>query len=255
MTAVLQIPGPGPWFDGHFPGRPILPGVATLALIAAALDRGPVRAIGHARFRSTIAPGERLPLEARALDDHRWRVALRREGASVVTAELAFGEPEPGAAAAPVKRDPCPAPPLDVLLPHRPPMRFVTAVLDLHDDGADCAACVPADCALARGGAAPALAVLEAAAQTAAAWEALRRSRAGDASGPRQGYLVAVRDVQLHRVEVPAGAAFAVSVRLDAAAIPLTHYRAEASLDGRVVMRGLIATVLGRSDQQREPSR
>lgn len=244
MTALLEVPGPGPWFDGHFPGRPILPGVAALALIAAALDRGPVRAIAHARFRSTIAPAERLALEARPLDDEYWRVALRRDAATVMGADLAFGSPAPGPASTLMLREASAAPTADALLPHCPPMRFVTAVLAMRDDGADCAASVPAACGIVQDGAVHALATLEAAAQTAAAWEALRRSRSGDKSGPRQGYLVALRDVQFHRSAIPADVPFAVSVHLDAVAMPLTHYRAEAAIDGRTVMRGLIATVL-----------
>jgi hypothetical protein len=68
-------------------------------------------------------------------------------------------------------------PPLDELLPHRPPMRFITSILQEAEDGLTCAARIPGTCALVSGGSAPAVASIEAAAQAAAAWEALRRWR------------------------------------------------------------------------------
>jgi 3-hydroxymyristoyl/3-hydroxydecanoyl-(acyl carrier protein) dehydratase len=39
LKATIAIPASGPWFEGHFPGRPILPGVAELALAIATLGR------------------------------------------------------------------------------------------------------------------------------------------------------------------------------------------------------------------------
>lgn len=244
MNRVLHIPGPGRYFEGHFPGRPILPGIAILALVARALDAGPVRGIAHARFRSPITPGEVLALDARPEAGEAMRVALRRDAALVMNAVLDFSAPQAAPRASCIAGLARRAPSLEALLPHRPPMRFVTAVLAQREDGADCLACVPAGCALVEAGEAPALAVLEAAAQTAAVWEALRREALGGAPGPQPGYLVALRDVTLYRERIPADAVFTASVRLEAVAMPLTHYRADVSLDGDTVLSGLIATVL-----------
>lgn len=213
-------------------------------MVADALGRGTVCGIDHARFRATIAPGARLSLDARPAGEGRARVALAREGAPVLDAVLVFGPPSAGGrTGATPDTPPLDAPPLDTLLPHRPPMRFVAAVHAMHEDGADCAASIPRDCALVRDGRAPALAVIEAAAQAAAVWEALRRRDGADA-GAREGYLVALRDLVLHRADVPAGAPLAATVRLAALALPLTQYRAEVTLDGELVMRGTLGTVL-----------
>ncbi len=36
LEAAVDLPADSPWFDGHFPGRPVLPGVAWLVLAAQA---------------------------------------------------------------------------------------------------------------------------------------------------------------------------------------------------------------------------
>ncbi len=69
LKATIDIPADGPWFEGHFPGNPILPGVAELALAIAALRQEtgkplPLRRIGFARLRHLVLPGDRLELTA-----------------------------------------------------------------------------------------------------------------------------------------------------------------------------------------------
>jgi predicted hotdog family 3-hydroxylacyl-ACP dehydratase len=123
-------------------------------------------------------------------------------------------------------------------------MRFVDAVFAERGDGADCSARIPSACAVVRDGVAPAFAALEACAQTAALWEALRRSREAGRASPRVGYLVGLRDVTLHRASIAADASFRTSVRLEAAALPLTHYRAEAADADGLLLSGTFATVL-----------
>jgi predicted hotdog family 3-hydroxylacyl-ACP dehydratase len=136
------------------------------------------------------------------------------------------------------------APPLDRLLPHRPPMRFVTAIERELSDGLQCTARISSECGLAPAGRAPTLLGLEAAAQAAAAWEALRRSREPGGASARIGYVVAIRDAVLFTSSIPADESFNAAVRLEAAALPLTHYAVEVALRGEVVARGKIATVL-----------
>lgn len=252
MNATIAVPPDGPYFAGHFPGRPILPGVALLALIVAALahagDRpATVRAIPFARLRQLVAPGEVLELAARDTETKGTRVDVKRAGAVVANGELVLGPPEEvpgGLRLVPGSRPPDPMPPIDALLPHRPPMRFVTAIVDETPDGLTCTARVPSACALVAGGAAPALTAIECAAQTAALWEATRRWRAGGAAAARIGYLVALREMVFFAERVPAEQALMASVRLQTAAPPLTHYAVEVVVGAAPILRGTIATFL-----------
>ena len=88
---------------------------------------------------------------------------------------------------------------------------------------------------------------LECAAQTAAVWEALRRSRDAGASGlasPKTGYLVSIRDVVLYRHTIPADADLIATVRLTALAPPLANYGVDVSVEGACALRGTIGTYL-----------
>jgi 3-hydroxyacyl-[acyl-carrier-protein] dehydratase len=258
MNATIDVPSAGAWFEGHFPGRPILPGVAELALVVEALAREagrpvPLQGIAFARLRQLVLPGDRLELIARELiaresEVARLRIDLKRDDVLVANGELILGQPRAsgGGTTIPVASpmQDTSFPQLDDLLPHRPPMRFLTAILQETANGLTCAARIPARCAMVSGGNAPPVAAIEAAAQAAAAWEALRRWRDAGHAAPRIGYLVALREMIFFTDRVPADRDLQVSVSLEAAAPPLTHYRVEVTLEGMPVTRGTIATFL-----------
>jgi predicted hotdog family 3-hydroxylacyl-ACP dehydratase len=251
MNATILVPSGGGYFEGHFPGRPILPGVVELVLVLEALARDtgqPVslQGIGFVRLRQLVLPGDRLELSARGLDSGLMRIDLKRDDVVVANGELILGNPDRGSAA--FLRNPAQSmtglPPIDALLPHRQPMRFVHSIVDDGESGLTCAGRIPSQCALVRDGSAPALAALELAAQTAATWEALRRWREGGVAAPRVGYLVAIRDVTFFAARIPAEQTLLADVRLEAAAPPLTHYQVEVALNGALVLQGTIATFL-----------
>ena len=66
IEAEARIPDDSPWFSGHFPGNPMLPGVAILALVAeivsthakpADCDHFVVEGFRHVRFTEIGLPG------------------------------------------------------------------------------------------------------------------------------------------------------------------------------------------------------
>ena len=65
-TLQLQVPHDHPAYAGHFPGRPILPGVVLLDLCARALQAAhgsTVTGVAQAKFLSPLTPGEALWLD------------------------------------------------------------------------------------------------------------------------------------------------------------------------------------------------
>jgi len=249
VNATLAIPADGPLFAGHFPGRPILPGISELALIARALapeGGAPVAAIPFVRFRELVQPADVLDVESSPRDAGGVRFDARRAGALVANGALVFGVPAPPheGELAVAAREARGVPPLEELIPHRPPMLFVERVLGEADDGATCRGRVPHACALVAGGVTPTFVALELAAQTAAVWEAWRRSRASAAAAVRMGYLVSLKDVVLHRSTIPADAELFASIRLVAAATPLTTYAVEIVVEGGLALSGTIGTYL-----------
>lgn len=248
MTAPILVPDD--YCAGHFPGRPILPAVALVALVVAELAREvgrppALRAIPFLRLRQLIAPGDRLTLASRSSGGERVRVEARRDGQVVANGELVLGPPAaPAGTVAHPSGGAGQGVSVEALLPQRPPMRFVTSIVDETPDGLVCTARIPTACALVVEGAAPAFAAVEAAAQTAALWEAVRRARESAGAGPRIGYVVALRDLVFFAADVPADAPLVTSARLEAAALPLTHYAIEVGRVGVPVLRGKIATYL-----------
>lgn len=254
MTTSLDVIVDAAWFRGHFPGRPILPAVSQLALVLDALARHrgePVAldAIGFARMRQPVVPGGPLRLDIDERAAGALRFSLARDGVVVTNGELRPDQGRamvaPGPSDAPGSAAAASVVPIEpLLLPHRPPMRFVESVLGESADGMTCEARIPADCALVAHGMAPAVAAIEAAAQTAAVWEAMRRRRDGGTGAPRLGYLVGLRDVTFFARSIPAEQAFQATVRLEAGTMALAHYAMQIDLGPALILRGTLATFL-----------
>ena len=64
-----EVPSESPWFDGHFPGDPTLPGIAQLKMALDAIRLAENRNVSAAgfrkvRFKRVIRPGEKLQIIA-----------------------------------------------------------------------------------------------------------------------------------------------------------------------------------------------
>lgn len=76
IKAEIQVPADVTWFDGHFPGEPILPGVAQIALVIQLLKtalKKPVapQSISRVRFKKVIRPEETIAVHITPKDDEQ----------------------------------------------------------------------------------------------------------------------------------------------------------------------------------------
>jgi 3-hydroxymyristoyl/3-hydroxydecanoyl-(acyl carrier protein) dehydratase len=86
----LEIPAAHAAFEGHFPGEPILPGVALLDFVVATLQHalGPdwrLVAIPSVRWRCVVRPGDALQLRITRLDAEGQASFVVRGGDRVVS--------------------------------------------------------------------------------------------------------------------------------------------------------------------------
>ncbi len=104
LTAIKNVTANEPFFQGHFPAQPILPGVLIVeAMAQASAVLGLLSAEGSdhwnklyylvgvdkARFRKTVGPGDQLVIEVRfvALRRNIWRFACVAKVDGVVVAD------------------------------------------------------------------------------------------------------------------------------------------------------------------------
>lgn len=92
----FTIPHDHPCLPGHFPGRPIVPGVVVLDRVLAAIEAGHGGAPGALRmpqvkFAQPLLPGEEAHIELEVLPDiapPRWRFRVLRGDALLASGEV-----------------------------------------------------------------------------------------------------------------------------------------------------------------------
>ncbi|PKN52609.1 MAG: hypothetical protein CVU55_05060 [Deltaproteobacteria bacterium HGW-Deltaproteobacteria-13] len=68
IEALADAPADSPWFSGHFPGEPILPGIALVNIVEQAIIRDAqakgtcvqLQSLRRVRFTQPVRPGETL---------------------------------------------------------------------------------------------------------------------------------------------------------------------------------------------------
>ena len=94
----FAVPHDHPSLPGHFPGRPVVPGVVVLEHVVDAIEatHGPLPALRlpQVKFVQPLLPGEtaEVVLEAVEGDAPRWRFRVLREGATIASGEVVPGE-------------------------------------------------------------------------------------------------------------------------------------------------------------------
>ncbi len=85
------IPHDHPSLPGHFPGRPVVPGVVLLdrvsALLEAELGAGPWR-LPQVKFLQPLLPGQTATIALERLDDARYRFRVSREDTLLASGEF-----------------------------------------------------------------------------------------------------------------------------------------------------------------------
>lgn len=82
LTADIRIPLESPWFSGHFPGHPVLPGIAQLEMVFDLIRQSrdhPIRlvAVSRVRFKKMILPEDSLRVVASAKGDQNEAYSFR----------------------------------------------------------------------------------------------------------------------------------------------------------------------------------
>ena len=67
ISAQIELVPDSLWFSGHFPGDPILPGIAQLGMVLDALEQSnnqklKVAGVSRVRFKRIVRPGDRLSI-------------------------------------------------------------------------------------------------------------------------------------------------------------------------------------------------
>lgn len=230
---------------GHFPTRPIIPGVALLdavwrRLVVDGFAAGYPGIVRGVRFLRPVGPGRELALSASGVGDGvRFLLA---DGTEVVARGWLVGGAQPELVWGADDGSDGTGRRADELLPQRPPMRLVETVVDWSDTAARCGAQIGDDCPLGDGRRAPSWALIEVAAQAAAAHAGLRAG--GD--GPRPpgtGAIVGLPVVEFRCADVPCGRPLLAEVEILRALPPAVVYRVAVSGGGAILITGEITVV------------
>ena len=90
----FAVPHDHPALPGHFPGRPVVPGVVVLERVVDAIEaaHGPLGALRlpQVKFVQPLLPGDRadIAIEAVAGDTPRWKFRVTRDGVAIASGEV-----------------------------------------------------------------------------------------------------------------------------------------------------------------------
>jgi len=102
VEAVVRFPRNSDWFSGHFPGRPIVPGIALIAMVREAVttwERNQGRSVTivgvrRVRFRLPVRPDDEVELEVKRSSGREgpsYAFTISRRGEAVCGGVLRVG--------------------------------------------------------------------------------------------------------------------------------------------------------------------
>ena len=82
ISADIKIKPDSPWFSGHFPGDPILPGIAQLAMVFDAIkhrihDDLKISVVRRVRFKQVVKPKDELTLTVQPISEHPFSYSFK----------------------------------------------------------------------------------------------------------------------------------------------------------------------------------
>ena len=95
LAARVTTDSDSPWFSGHFPDDPILPGIAQLKMVAdliAAARNGSLLMTGLSRikFRKIVRPGELLDIHAAPCDKNQYAFRISGNNEEICSGMMFF---------------------------------------------------------------------------------------------------------------------------------------------------------------------
>lgn len=95
---TLAVPEDCPFFEGHFPGRPVLPAIGQLAILTALVRRvagAPVSLTGvdGLKLSRQVLPGDRVEIRLQSpMPGGKMAFSIRRDGDLISRGTLRFAE-------------------------------------------------------------------------------------------------------------------------------------------------------------------
>ena len=250
--AEVIVAAESPWFDGHFPGRPVLPAIAHVEigyrLHRVAGERGYLAGVDGMRFSEPVRPGDRLVAHLTACDEEgrgRFRLSRVEGDDEISSGTFRWGSPSADDVPDPAEAEKAPAA-TPAELPHGGPSRLLERVAVLGDGQVIGEGRVGPAHAAVHEGRVPIVLAVELAAQAAAQVPQPPSSPGpaeGAAAAGRLGYLVRLRDVRFARTELEVDAPLLAYVELAGRTGPLARFDFVVALpSGEPLAAGSLAT-------------
>jgi 3-hydroxyacyl-[acyl-carrier-protein] dehydratase len=95
LSASVAVDKDDPWFSGHFPENPILPGIAQVKLVVDLISRcAPklqVTGLSRVKFKKIISPGELLDIRVNCVKtDEQYTFQITSGGDDVCSGKVFF---------------------------------------------------------------------------------------------------------------------------------------------------------------------